>query len=120
VTKASANTTPSLPLNRRPTLLAAGSLLIALLAVYVADFATIPAWIVGGALLWRRQALGYVCGAGLLFGASMLFVGLLVYFLVQPALTGAPFATSDFVAILFFSLICFVPFDMFLRGLRGV
>ena len=49
----------------------------------------------------------------------MLFVGLLVYFLVQPALTGAPFATSDFVAILAFSLICFVPFGMFLRGLRG-
>ena len=89
------------------------------LAVYVADFTTIPAWIIGGALLWRRQALGYVSGAGLLFGASMLFVGLLVYFLVQPALTGAPFATSDFVAILAFSLICFVPFGMFLRGLRG-
>ena len=89
------------------------------LAVYVADCATIPAWIIGGVLLWRRQALGYVSGAGLLFGASMLFVGLLVYFLVQPALTGAPFATSDFVAILAFGLVCFVPFGMFLRGLRG-
>ena len=88
------------------------------LAVYVADFATIPAWIIGGVLLWRRQALGYVSGAGLLFGASMLFVGLLVYFLVQPALTGAPFAKSDFVAILAFGLVCFVPFGMFLRGLR--
>lgn len=87
------------------------------LAVYVADFTTIPAWIVGGVLLWRRQALGYVSGAGLLFGASMLFVGLLVYFLVQPALTGAPFAGSDFVAILAFGLVCFVPFALFLRGL---
>jgi hypothetical protein len=89
------------------------------LAVHVADFVTIPAWIIGGVLLWRRQPLGYVSGAGLLFGASMLFVGLLVYFLVQPTLTDAPFATSDFVAVLAFGLVCFVPFGLFLRGLRG-
>jgi hypothetical protein len=43
----------------------------------------------------------------------------LVYFLVQPTLTDAPFATSDFVAVLAFGLVCFVPFGLFLRGLRG-
>lgn len=86
-------------------------------AVLVADFLTIPAWIVGGALLWRRQALGYVAGAGLLFQASMLFIGLIVFLLLQPALTGAPFALADVAVIAIFGLVCFVPFALFTRGL---
>jgi hypothetical protein len=72
---------------------------------------------VGGALLWRRQALGYVAGAGLLFQASMLFIGLIVFLLLQPALTGAPFALADVVVIAIFGLVCFVPFALFTRGL---
>ncbi len=33
-----------------------------------------PAWITGGIRLWRRQALGYLSGTGLLFQARCLFV----------------------------------------------
>lgn len=31
-------------------------------ALQIADFAATPAWIIGGAMLWRRKALGYVSG----------------------------------------------------------
>jgi len=88
------------------------------LAVLVADLLTIPTWIIGGALLWRRQAFGYAAGAGLLFQASMLFVALLVFFLLQPLLLSVPFPLTDFVVILVMGLVCFVPFGLFLRGIR--
>lgn len=87
------------------------------LAVLVADTMIIPAWIVGGALLWRRQALGYVAGAGLLLQASMLFVGLIVFLLLQPVLTDAPFAVADVAVVFVMGLVCFVPFVLFTRGL---
>ncbi|MBN2386434.1 MAG: hypothetical protein JXB85_05400 [Anaerolineales bacterium] len=68
-------------------------------------------------ILWRRQAFGYVTGAGLLFQASMLFVGLLVFFILQPLGANVPFRLEDFVVMLVWGLICFVPFGLFLRGL---
>jgi hypothetical protein len=87
------------------------------LALQVADFITTFAWIIGGVLLWRREPLGYVVGAGLLFQASMLFVGLLIYFALQPVLTATPFPLTDFVAISVMGLIVFVPFGLFVRGI---
>jgi hypothetical protein len=67
-------------------------------------------------LLWRRRPLGYVTGMGLLFQASMLFVGLLALFVLQPLLTALPFRAVDFVVTLALSLICFIPFGLFVRG----
>jgi len=87
------------------------------LAVVVADLLTTPAWVIGGVLLWRRQAFGYLIGAGLLFQASMLFIGLLVFFILQPFLTVTPFPVVDFVVVFVMGLICFVPFGLFVRGL---
>ena len=75
-------------------------------ATGVADLTIIPALLVGGVLLWRRQAWGYVLGAGLLFLMSMLFVGLLVFFILQPIVAGVPFPLNDFVAIAVMSLLC--------------
>jgi hypothetical protein len=75
-----------------------------------------PAWVIGGALLWRRQPLGYVAGTGLLFQGSMLFVGLLTFLILQPLLTTAPFALADTIVVFCFGLICFVPFGLFVRG----
>jgi len=46
----------------------------------MADLLTCPVWVLGGVLLWCRQAFGYVSGAGLLFQVSMLFIGLLAFF----------------------------------------
>jgi hypothetical protein len=87
------------------------------LALQVTDFVISPAWVIGGILLWRRRPLGYVSGAGLLFQASMLFIGLIVLLLLQPLLTDAPFAPVDVVVTTILGLICFVPFGLFVRGL---
>jgi hypothetical protein len=87
------------------------------LAVVVADLLVMPAWVVGGVLLWRRRAFGYAVGAGLLFQGSMLFIGLLVFFVLQPYLASVPFPAADFVVICVMGLVCFVPFGLFWRGI---
>ncbi len=86
------------------------------LAVNVSDFFITPAWIIGGILLWRRKEFGYVSGLGLLFQASMLFIALIIFLLLQPLLTTAPFAVADVVVIFTMGLICFIPFVLFVRG----
>jgi hypothetical protein len=86
----------------------------------VADLVTTPAWIVGGVLLWRKQALGYVSGTGLLFQASMLFIGLLIFFIMQPIVAGVPFPANDFIVIAVMSLFCLIPLGLFLRGATRV
>jgi hypothetical protein len=87
------------------------------LALQVSDFMVSPAWVIGGILLWQRRPFGYVAGAGLLFQASMLFIGLIVFLLLQPLLTATPFALVDIVVTFVLGLICFVPFGLFVRGL---
>lgn len=86
------------------------------LPVLIADFLLSPAWLMGGVLLWQRQGLGYMSGAGLLFQASMLFVGLIIFLLLQPILTDAPFVLSDVVVVAVMGLICSIPFGLFVRG----
>jgi hypothetical protein len=86
------------------------------LAPLVSDFVIAPTLVIGGVLLWRCKQLGYVTGLGLLFQASMLFIGLIVLLLIQPFLTAAPFVLTDLVVILVLGLICFVPFALFVRG----
>lgn len=86
------------------------------LAVNIADFLTTPAWVIGGILLWRRKMFGYVSGLGLLFQGSMLFVALIIFLLLQPLLTSAPFAFTDVLVIAIMGLVCFIPFGMFVRG----
>jgi len=88
-------------------------------AVVLADLFTTPFWIIGGILLWRKHPLGYASGAGLLFQASMLFVGLLVFFILQPFVSAVPFPMEDFVVVASMSLICFIPFGLFLRGVMS-
>ena len=86
------------------------------LAVHTTDFLFIPAWVIGGVLLWRRNAFGYVIGLGLLFQASMLFIALIIFLLLQPFLTTSRFALTDVVVIFIMGLICFIPFAFFVRG----
>jgi hypothetical protein len=85
--------------------------------VLVADGLITPFWILGGLYLWRKQPLGYVAGTGLLFQASMLFVALLVFFILQPFVAGVPFPVEDFVVIFVMGSVCFIPFGLFVRGI---
>lgn len=86
------------------------------ISVLIADFVVSILWIIGGALLIRRNSLGYVSGLGLLFAASMLFVGLIVFLVLQPVLTEAPFVLTDVIVVLVMGLVCFIPFALFVRG----
>jgi len=86
-------------------------------ATAIADVFLSPIWIIVGILLWRKQAFGYVAGAGLLFQLSMLFIGLFVYFALQPIIAGIPFPMDDFVAVFTMALVCFIPFGLFVRGI---
>ena len=88
------------------------------LGVLVADLLVTPAWLVCGVLLWRRRDPGYAAGAGLLFQAGMLFVGLLVFFILQPFLAGTRFPLADFSVILIMGLFCAVPLALFLAGVH--
>lgn len=87
------------------------------LGVLTADLLTTPIWVIGGFQLWRKHPLGYATATGLLFQASMLFVGLLLFFILQPLLFTLPFRMEDFVVILVMGLFFFVPFGLFVRGI---
>lgn len=86
------------------------------LAPNISDLIIAPAYVIVGIALWRKKALGYVGGLGLLFLANMLFVGLIIFLLLQPVLTGAPFLLNDFLFIVVMGLTCFVPIALFARG----
>ncbi len=73
-------------------------------------------WIFGGVVLWQKRALGYIVGAGLILQATILFVGLLIYFLLQPAVSKTPFPLEDFIVIFFMGWVCYIPFALFVRG----
>lgn len=87
-------------------------------ALHIGDLLLSPAWVVAGMLLWRRQALGYVVGPGVLFQASTLFVGLILVMLLQPVLIAAPLDLAGVVAVALMGLVCFVPFALLVRGVH--
>jgi len=80
------------------------------LSTAIADLLTTPVWVIGGIQLWRRRSFGYATGLGLLFQASMLFIGLIIFMILQPFLTSAPFVLTDVAVIFVMGLVCFVPF----------
>lgn len=90
------------------------------LGTMIADLVISPAMVVGGVQLWRNKALGYTTGLGLLFQASMLFIGLIFLMILQPMITEAAFVVTDIVVVAVMGLVCFVPFGLFLRGVRQI
>ncbi len=92
------------------------------LALIVADLLITPIWVFGGAALWQRRAFRYIAGMGLLFQGSMLFAGLLIFFLLQPVLTHSSFPLEDFLMISLMGTFFFIPFGLFTRGVikRGL
>jgi hypothetical protein len=55
---------------------------------------------------------------GLLFSGSLLFISLIMYLLLAPLLTGAPFAPADVMVVLSLGMVCFIPFFLYLRGVQ--
>jgi hypothetical protein len=89
-----------------------------LMPVWIADFvAVIPTCLIGGVLLWRRKALGYVAGAGLLLQYSMLFIGLAVVLAYPAFYDGRPVDVSGVATMLVCGLICLVLLTLFVRGI---
>lgn len=86
-------------------------------SVSIADFITAPAWIIAGVILWRRETFGYVIGVGVLLQANMLFAGLILFLLLQPFLTTAPFNRADVFAVLMMGLACFMPLALLSRDM---
>lgn len=96
---------------------AAGSVLpISDLAVNISDIAISPAMIIGGVQLWRRKAFGYASGLGLLYMASMLFIALIAFFILQPVVSSASFKAMDTLVILIMGMVCFLPFALYTRA----
>jgi len=91
------------------------TLSISEVGLLIADLVLSTIWIAGGVLLLRRTPLGYVSGLGLLYGGSMLFIGLIVFLLLEPVITNKPFALGDVVAVSIMGLVCFIPFWLYIR-----
>jgi hypothetical protein len=88
------------------------------LPVWIADFAVLaPAWLLGGLLLWKRRALGYLSGAGLLLVGSMLFAGVIVALAFPALYAGSALDLTGMIFVLAMGLICFVPFGLYVRGI---
>jgi hypothetical protein len=86
------------------------------LGLLIADLVLSFIWIAGGVLLLQRHPLGYTSGLGLLFGPSMLFIGLIVVLFLQPVLTGGSLPLTDVIVVALMGMICFIPMGLFLRG----
>jgi hypothetical protein len=86
------------------------------LAVLIADFFVNVGWLFGGILLWRRDRLGYVTGLGLLFQGSTLFVGVILFLIIQALITAAPLVWVDIAVLVVLALPVLIPFVLYLRG----
>jgi hypothetical protein len=88
------------------------------IAHWMADLAILgPMWLVGGLLLWRREALGYVAGTGLLLLGSILFIGVVPIIVFEALYTASPIDVAAIVQMLVMGLVCFVPFGLYVRGI---
>ena len=90
------------------------------IALNATDFLISPVWIACGILLWKRKAFGYITGLGMLFQASMSFIGLIFVLIVQPFISSEPFPLLDIAIVFVMGFICFIPMIFFLRGVKSV
>jgi hypothetical protein len=86
-------------------------------ASWVTDFTVqLPALLVVGVLLWRREALGYVAAPGLLFQGGVLNAGFALVLVIEALLTASPI-NAPFVALVFvIGGISFFLLMFFVRG----
>lgn len=86
------------------------------IGVLIADLTISMLWMIGGVFLLRRKPFGYLSGLGLLVTGSELFIGLILFLILQPILTGSPFAIIDVIVVFIMGLVCFIPTGFFMRS----
>ncbi|MEO8285996.1 MAG: hypothetical protein ABI670_06135 [Chloroflexota bacterium] len=79
----------------------------------------LPALLVGGILLWRREGIAYVVAVGLLLQAGVYLAGLSVITIVQEITVGLPFDAVAVVPGFIVGAICFALIRPFSRGAAG-
>jgi hypothetical protein len=88
--------------------------------VWTADLTlAVPAMLVVGGLLWRRAALGYVAGAGLLLSFGMTSAVIAAMLGLQPLLTGAPIDGGTVIGLLIFGAVSLMPLLLYARGMAS-
>lgn len=86
---------------------------------WIVDFIVeCPALLLGGVLLWRRTALGYMASAGLLFQIAALLIGVPASFALGAFLTESPMDT-DTIMLLFIGMIPLGLLAFFVRAGRA-
>jgi hypothetical protein len=83
----------------------------------IADLVLSVVMISGSIATIRRSPIGYVCGTGLLFTYLMLFVGVFIIMLIQPAILGMDLDVEGLVMIGGMTLVVSVPFGLFVNGI---
>lgn len=85
-------------------------------ASWIADFVVAaPALLVVGGQLWRRAALGYAAGPGLLLGYGLLALSVIPFFVAKARVGVAPLDWAGVAVILAMAAVCLVPFGRFVR-----
>jgi hypothetical protein len=86
-------------------------------ASWVTDFTIqLPALLVVGILLWRREAFGYLAAPGLLLQGGALNAGFALVLVIQAIFTSSPI-NAPFVALVFvIGAISFILLAFFVRG----
>lgn len=89
------------------------------LAVLIADLVSGALWVVAGVLLWRRTPLGYLLGSSVLFQTAILFVGLVLFLLLQPAMMGTAARLGEALQVLLMGLPVYLLLGLFLRSMKA-
>jgi hypothetical protein len=85
--------------------------------IWIVDLTVeVPAMLLGGVLLWRRQALGYVVAAGLLLQFGLTPLGLAAIMATHAVLTASRIEVGTIAGVLIFSAIAFAPLVYFVRA----
>lgn len=86
-------------------------------AVWAADLTLeVPLMLLGGVLLWRRAALGYVAGAGLLLQYGLTPVALAFGLALKAVVAGSEVDWGTVAGVLVFAAVCFTSLAFFIRG----
>ena len=86
-------------------------------SLLINDFTvTAPSVLIGGFLLWKRKAFGYVAGAGLLFMYGLLSLSVVPVTLIQAGFNNASPDIGTIVTVCIMAAICLVPFAFFVKG----